>query len=183
MGYFCNHKEKMYNMEGEYDLPIQYSQIIHTWNIGLPETSSTQLFTTSKIQKRKCKLRKLLIGVGIIVILVMIALTAAILSLSEFNNLMEKFINKGNLTTENVRSSSIIDTKHLASRNFSSKITYHSSSSTVLLPPDIKYHGSTSNDSAEDRRNQMINSIPTTNELTIDDKGRYIFEYCVEIRE
>ena len=145
-------------MKGEYDLPIPYSQIIHTWNIGLPETSSTQLLTNSKIQKSKCKLHNLLIGVGIFVIFVTIALTAAILLSSEFKNLMEKLIMEDNLTTENIASSSIIDTEHPSSRNTSSNNIYH---------------GSGTNDAAEDQTNQIATFIPTINESTIDDKGRY----------
>ena len=144
-------------MECEYDLPIDYTQIIHTWNIGLPETSSTQLLTTSKIQKRKCKLSKLLIGVGIIVIFVTIALTAATLLSSEFRNSIEKLINKDDLTSENSALSSIIDTKHPSSRN--------SSANNI-------YHGSSSNDAAEEWLNQTVTSIQNINESTIDDKGR-----------
>ena len=147
-------------MEGEYNIPRRYSQIINTWNISMSETSSAQLLTTSKIHRSKCKLRKVLIGVGIIVIFVTIALTSAILLSSKSKNLIAMFIKKENLTTENIASYSMIDTKHPSSRN----------SSFYNI-----YHGSSSNATVKDLKNQITTSIPTLNESTIENKGKHRF--------
>ena len=114
-----------------------------------------------------------------IVIFVAIAMTAAVLLSSQFQNVIENFNKRDTLTIEDIPSSSIIETKHLSSKNSSFDIISTSSSSTSsTTSSSTSCTGttsiiSTSMDATEDMKNQTTTSIPTINESTIDDGGRY----------
>ena len=149
------------------------------------QSFSRQFLENWKIEQRTCKCRTMLIGFGIIAIIVIIVLTAEIVSSK--NDSTQKCIKDGNsMMIQNTNSSStssssndknVIDILTNKNDSVSSSTIMAKVTSSTQPYIDKTNFTSTSNDAVDAQKNQIKTSVQIINESKIRNKGKYQYQY------